>query len=154
MSGAVLKILEGRPFSGDRRDSLWDAVKGNAERNTPVRPLYYLSRCYPMNTQCIIWIADKGHNFSRVPENFCIFASSYVTAVCPDNEISYQIILLFDTRAFESVFFVGDKSINNLLICLSTRSMRCILILRVVSVYRLGKQLLKFIEDFISRISG
>lgn len=39
-----------------------------------------------MNVQCIIWIADKGLDFfSRVPENFCIFAP-YVTAAVLENK--------------------------------------------------------------------
>lgn len=72
--GARLKDFEGATIFRDRRGSLRRNKKGfNGTRL--VRPLYYLSRCYPMNAQCIIWIMDKGLNFSRAPEKFCIFAS-------------------------------------------------------------------------------
>lgn len=72
-----LKDFEGSTLFGNRRSSL--RRNKRTQRYALVRPLYYLSRCYSMNAQYIIWIADKGHDLSRVPENFCIFAS-YVTA--------------------------------------------------------------------------
>lgn len=104
--GAVLKISEGRPFSGTG-ETLWDAIKGT-QRNAPVRPLYYLSRCYPMNAQCIIWIADKGHDFSRVPENFCIF-DLVRYRYCPDKEISYQSLSFTHMRSKCVSFASIDK---------------------------------------------
>lgn len=85
MSEPVLKISKGDRFRGPSRGSLRRNKKGFNGTHL-VRPLYYLSRCYPMNAQCI-WIADKGLDFSRAPENFCIFASY---RYYPDKEISYQ----------------------------------------------------------------
>lgn len=63
--GARLKDFEGATLFGDRRGSLRRNKRDSTER---VRPLYYLSRCYPMNAQYIIWIADKGRDFSSAWE--------------------------------------------------------------------------------------
>lgn len=64
-----------RPFSGPFRPTLWDAIiKDPTERTRG--SIVRLSRCYPVNAQCIIWIADKGRDFSSLAWKFLRFPSS------------------------------------------------------------------------------
>lgn len=62
---------EGDPFQA-LRPTLWDAIIKDPTKRTR-EPIVRLSRCYPVNAQCIIWTANKERDFSTRASRFLRF---------------------------------------------------------------------------------